>query len=112
MTGAGIRTRLRYPFRHLDFWPICRRIKNCVFSIPMSTVRQSVVMGLLLLALPLAAQQWVPLGPDGGDVRTLTRDPYTTGRVLLSTSSGLIYESTDDGHSRSEERRVGKECRL
>lgn len=73
----------------------------------MSAVRHSAVLALLMLVLPAAAQQWVPLGPDGGDVRTLTRDPHTTGRVLLSTSSGLLYESTNDGRDWRRLARLG-----
>lgn len=57
----------------------------------------------LLLALVVAtsawSQQWTPLGPDGGDVRSLSRDPHTAHRILLSTSAGQLYESLDEGES-------------
>src|SRR5437868_13092414 len=54
------------------------------------------VMALVLL-LPAMAQQWKPLGPDGGDVRSLARDPHSPDRILLGTSAGQIYQSTDSG---------------
>ena len=46
----------------------------------------------------LAAQQWTPIGPDGGDVRKLVRDPHSN-RILLTTSTGRIFESLDSGIS-------------
>jgi photosystem II stability/assembly factor-like uncharacterized protein len=53
---------------------------------------------VLLLSLGAAAQQlWIPVGPDGGDVRTLTQDPYSPNRILLTTSAGMIFESQDGG---------------
>jgi photosystem II stability/assembly factor-like uncharacterized protein len=52
---------------------------------------------VLVLCLPAWAQQWKPLGPDGGDVRSLARDPHSPDRILLGTSAGQIYQSTDGG---------------
>src|SRR5437773_11810137 len=37
------------------------------------------------------------IGPDGGDVRSLTYDPHNPDRILLGTSSGQIFESNDRG---------------
>lgn len=39
------------------------------------------------------------IGPDGGDVRSLTYDPQNPDRILLGTSSGQIFESRDRGLS-------------
>lgn len=39
------------------------------------------------------------IGPDGGDVRSLTYDPQNPDRILLGTSSGQIFESRDRGAS-------------
>jgi len=39
------------------------------------------------------------IGPDGGDVRSLTYDPQNPDRILLGTSSGQIFESHDRGVS-------------
>lgn len=52
---------------------------------------------LLLLSPALLAQQWVPLGPDGGDVRSFGRDPHAPSRILLGTSAGQMFQSLNDG---------------
>ncbi len=57
------------------------------------------VVVLILPALPLAAQQWTMLGPDGGDVRSLAYDPHRPDRVYLGTSTGQVFTSADDGRS-------------
>ena len=54
---------------------------------------------LISAATPLVAQQWVPLGPDGGDVRTLAYDPAKPDRIYLGTSTGQLFISTDNGGS-------------
>ena len=50
-------------------------------------------------AVPAVAQRWVPIGPDGGDVRSLTYDPTRENRIYLGTSSGQLFVSTDNGES-------------
>lgn len=57
---------------------------------------------LLFLAAALAApsaetQTWKPLGPDGGDVRTLASDPSRPNFVYLGTTDGHIFGSEDGG---------------
>jgi photosystem II stability/assembly factor-like uncharacterized protein len=64
--------------------------------------RQAVVVVFLaafVLALPLAAQvgEWKPVGPDGGDVRSLTYDPANPDRIYLGTSAGRLFVSNDAG---------------
>lgn len=61
-------------------------------------------LGLLLLCLLLSAASlaqtapgWVLLGPEGGDARSLAFDPHDPSRVLLGTSAGELYLSTDGG---------------
>lgn len=74
-----------------------------------SLVGKSVVVLLALFFITLAwGQQWIPLGPDGGDVRSLSRDPFTQHRILLSTSAGQLYESLDDGASWSRFAKLGE----
>src|SRR5258706_2595093 len=55
----------------------------------------------LFFALPTLAQsaEWRPIGPDGGDVRSLTYDPANPDRVYLGTSAGRLFVSTDAGAS-------------
>lgn len=66
------------------------------------------VLTLLLLATAAAhAQQWQPLGPDGGDVRGFAYDPENPDRMFLGTSAGRLYLSTDGGNSWSRFARIG-----
>ena len=50
-------------------------------------------------AAAFGASQWAVLGPDGGDVRSLTQDPNNPDHIYLGTSTGSIFQSTDGGHS-------------
>ena len=45
---------------------------------------------IVVLALASAswASQWEVLGPDGGDVRSLSYDPQNPDHILLGTSTG------------------------
>ena len=52
---------------------------------------------LMVAATYAAAQTWKPLGPDGGDVRSLAYDPNDPDRIFLGTSSGTLYTSIDGG---------------
>ncbi len=67
----------------------------------MSSVRKRLVRflpGVLLFAsLPAAAQIWRPMGPPGGDVRSLSADPNDTRRIYLGTSDGHVFGSSDAG---------------
>ena len=64
------------------------------------------VLALLLACLPLRAQ-WIPLGPDGGDVRSLAYDPHNPDRIVLGTSAGQLFLSTDGGNSWSRWAQLG-----
>ena len=72
----------------------------------MKSVEMRGVVGKLLIVLSLMvtfgsiswAGQWTVLGPDGGDVRSLAYDPQNPYRVLLGTSTGVIFESENGGH--------------
>jgi photosystem II stability/assembly factor-like uncharacterized protein len=57
---------------------------------------------LLALLAPWAAagagaQTWVPVGPPGGDVRSLAADPSDPQRLFLGTADGVLYRSEDAG---------------
>jgi photosystem II stability/assembly factor-like uncharacterized protein len=45
------------------------------------------------------AQTWVPVGPAGGDVRSLAYDPREPRRIYLGTADGVLYRSDDGGVS-------------
>jgi photosystem II stability/assembly factor-like uncharacterized protein len=49
------------------------------------------------LAVPLGAQTWIPVGPPGGDVRSLAADPRDPRRIFLGTADGMLYRSDDGG---------------
>jgi photosystem II stability/assembly factor-like uncharacterized protein len=55
----------------------------------------------MLTALALAAtgraESWVPVGPPGGDVRSLAADPRDPARIYLGTADGVLYRSEDGG---------------
>ena len=66
-------------------------------------------LGILLpgVASFAAAQTWKPLGPDGGDVRSLAYDPANPEHIFLGTSSGTLYVSADGGSNWSRLAHVG-----
>jgi photosystem II stability/assembly factor-like uncharacterized protein len=69
------------------------------------------IIGLVLLvalAIPAFAQ-WAPVGPEGGDVRALAYDPKNPDRILLGTSAGQLFQSTDRGNTWSRYADLGRE---
>ncbi len=56
-----------------------------------------VAVVLLVVSAAVEAAEWTPLGPDGGDVRSLTYDPANPDRIYLGTSSGVIFVSNNGG---------------
>src|SRR5271155_2349632 len=63
---------------------------------------------LSILVCGVSAQQWQSVGPDGGDARSLAADPNQSGRILLGTSAGQLYESMDAGASWQRIARLGE----
>jgi photosystem II stability/assembly factor-like uncharacterized protein len=57
--------------------------------------------------VPLWAREWVLLGPNGGDARTLAYDPQNPDHVFLGTSTGSIFSSFDRGRSWSRLAHLG-----
>ena len=53
-----------------------------------------------LVATPL------PTAPPGGTVRALAADPFQPGRVLLGTTTGVLFVSTDEGRHWAFESRI------
>ncbi len=68
------------------------------------------ILFALLLVLgtqPAGALEWVQLGPEGGDVRSLAHDPANPDRIFLGTSAGQLYLSINGGGSWQRLARLG-----
>jgi photosystem II stability/assembly factor-like uncharacterized protein len=73
----------------------------------------SALVFILWMSASLAAEQtWQPIGPDGGNVRSLAIDPKDPNRIFLGTSAGNLYLSTDRGASWSRFARPGKSAEM
>jgi photosystem II stability/assembly factor-like uncharacterized protein len=58
----------------------------------------TVAIGLVLAGPPaVRSQSWAPVGPPGGDVRSLAVDPTNHRRLYLGTADGVFYRSDDSG---------------
>lgn len=66
-----------------------------------------IALSVMLLCASAWAGQWTALGPDGGDVRSLTYDPKNPGHLFLGTSTGTIFLSDDGGHTWSRFAHLG-----
>jgi photosystem II stability/assembly factor-like uncharacterized protein len=54
-----------------------------------------------------AQGSWIPLGPFGGDARSLAYDPHRPQDIYLGTSHGEMFRSEDDGATWSRFARLG-----
>jgi photosystem II stability/assembly factor-like uncharacterized protein len=61
----------------------------------------------MLSVTSLWAGQWTALGPDGGDVRSLSFDPQNPDHIYLGTSTGTLFLSSDGGHNWSRLAHLG-----
>ena len=66
-----------------------------------------IALSFVLLVSSAWAGQWSALGPDGGDVRSLTFDPQNPDHIFLGTSTGTVFSSNDGGHSWSRFAHLG-----
>ena len=67
---------------------------------------------LWMSAVLVAEQPWQPVGPDGGNVRSLAIDPKNPDRIFLGTSAGNLYLSSDRGVSWSRFARPGNSAEM
>jgi len=73
-----------------------------------ASLRKAALLGLMVLAAAVCvAASWRPIGPYGGDARSLTADPGNPDRILLGTSSSQLFVSNDGGHTWSQLARLG-----
>jgi photosystem II stability/assembly factor-like uncharacterized protein len=78
-----------------------------------TAIRTIPVLVLLWISAALAAEQpWQPVGPDGGNVRSLAIDPKDPDRIFLGTSAGNLYLSIDKGASWSRFARPGNSAEM
>jgi len=59
----------------------------------------STVLFIGLFAGVTFASDWRMVGPDGGNVRSLAYDPNNPDHILLGTSAGQLFSSTNGGAS-------------
>ena len=74
-----------------------------------ASLRKAALLGLMVLATAAIAPaaSWRPIGPYGGDARSLAADPSNPDHLLLGTSSSQLFVSSDGGYSWSQLARVG-----
>ena len=73
----------------------------------------AVFVSLLWMSSALVAEQpWQPIGPDGGNVRSLAIDPKNPDRIFLGTSAGNLYLSIDKGATWSRFARPGNSAEM
>ncbi|HWG88409.1 MAG TPA: hypothetical protein VN679_11565 [Candidatus Acidoferrales bacterium] len=72
----------------------------------------TVLLTLFFSALAAQSQQWQPIGPEGGTVRSLAFDPHNPDRIFLGTSAGRIYLSTDNGSTWSRFAHLGSSSEM
>jgi len=77
-----------------------------ISRVPSAKWLITIVIGLLCTT-SLWAGQWAVLGPDGGDVRSLSYDPHNPDRIFLGTSTGELFLSSDSGQSWSRFAHLG-----
>ncbi len=65
----------------------------------MSAVRNIALVGLIVLMACAAEAAWVPIGPFGGDARSLAADPSNPDRMFLGTRTGQVYASANGGRT-------------
>ena len=61
----------------------------------------------ILCSLPVHAQSWIVLGPEGGDARSFGYAPKNPDRILLGTTTSTIFVSNDGGTNWSRLARIG-----
>ncbi len=81
----------------------------------MRTTTRAIPVLLILLWMSsalVAEQPWQPIGPDGGNVRSLAIDPKNPDRIFLGTSAGNLYLSIDKGATWARFARPGNSAEM
>jgi photosystem II stability/assembly factor-like uncharacterized protein len=72
----------------------------------------AVLVGFLGFSAEGQTQNWLPVGPDGGDARSLAADPENPQHLYLGTTTSWIYQSLDGGSSWKRLAKLGKSDNL
>jgi len=106
--AASIRQKLDQfttllPDELIWWWSVPRRMS-------LRTVLRAVVVlvGLGAMAAPMRAATWFPLGPYGGDARSIVADPRNSSHLYMGTATGWVFESVDGGNTWSRLAQIGK----
>ena len=71
---------------------------DCTMKSLRSGMLASCLLAAVLFLFPSSAEAaWVPIGPFGGDVRSLVADPQNPDLMYLGTRTGQVYRSADGG---------------
>ena len=75
----------------------------------MKALRSAALFAAVILAgaMLCSAAPWLPIGPDGGDARSLAADPHNADHLLLGTSSSQLFVSNDGGNNWARLSRLG-----
>jgi photosystem II stability/assembly factor-like uncharacterized protein len=94
----------------VQLWVSLRNRSPLLKSLKSLTVRILcvVICSWALLASPLHAVTWFPLGPYGGDARSFAADPLDSKHLYLGTANGWIYESHNGGATWGRLSQLGK----
>jgi photosystem II stability/assembly factor-like uncharacterized protein len=66
------------------------------------------IIGWTMLTAPLHAASWFPLGPYGGDARSIAADPRDPNHLYLGTATGWVFESHNGGGVWTRLAQIGK----
>ena len=64
-----------------------------------NSIRSLLISIFLISSNNLCRAQWIPVGPDGGDARSLAISAQNPDRMFLGTSSGALFRSDDGGRT-------------
>ncbi len=70
-----------------------------VWNLTRGLVRLAPLTLLISLAFCQSPSQWISVGPDGGDARSLAAVHGDPNHLYLGTANSWIYESSDEGAS-------------
>src|SRR5580704_15761465 len=66
------------------------------------------IVGLGAMAAPTSAATWFPLGPYGGDARSIVADQSNSSHLYMGTATGWVFESVDGGANWTRLAQIGK----